>query len=126
MKKAILVAHSSRDAGVGSNSKIKIITRAYSPLTFAAAREYMGKMGSSAEYSSVAIGTLEPLSDEDYRGLFDADPPAGDAAVNTGKRKGNDMGGPEIFALRGEDWSFDDVVAFAEDYTSVVLLACRG
>ncbi len=125
-KKAILVAHSSRDPGVGSNSKIKIITRAYTPLTFAQAREYMEKMGAAAEYSSVAIGDLHPLSDGDYRDLFDGPPPAGAGPVNTGKHKGGDLGGPEIFALRGVNYTFDDVVEFAKDYTQVILLACRS
>ncbi|BAY29805.1 hypothetical protein NIES2107_16490 [Nostoc carneum NIES-2107] len=124
MATIILVAHGSQRSGSFSNSKVKIITKAGTALSFQEAKDYMN--GSAfPEYTSSSLGDFGGLSDTDCTALFGSVPGAGSGYINTGKRKGGDMMGYQIFALRGQNVSFAEIGIFAQNYEKVILLACR-
>jgi hypothetical protein len=126
MDTVILVAHGSQRSGAFSNPKIKIITKAGQALTFAEAKVYLNG-GAAPEFASSSLGDYEPLSDDDCRGLFGVVPGAGPGYVNTGKRRGGDTAGYQIFAMRGMNASFADIATnFAKSYNKVILVACRN
>ncbi len=125
MERVILVAHGAREEGVHSKANVVIITKAYQPLTFDAAKAYMAG-GNAPEYPSTSVGDMEPLSDNDCMALF-GKVPVGNGYVDTGKRRGGDMKGYKIFALRNMGSNLDNVSqwATANDY-KVILLSCRS
>lgn len=125
MAKIILVAHGSQRAGSFSNSKVKIITQAGKPLSFDDAKNYLNG-GQASEFPSSSLGDFSELSDPDCLELFGRVPGAEPGYVNTGKRRGNDMNGYQIFALRGQDVSFAEIGIFAQNYERVILVACRN
>ena len=125
METIILVAHGAQQSGAFSNPKVKIITKAGQPLSFADARAYMDG-GTAPEFASSSLGSFGPLSDDDCTALFGVVPPAGPGYVFTGKRRGGDMTGYRIFALRGQEVSFAEIGIFAQQYEKVILLACRS
>ncbi len=128
MKRAILVAHGQGGQGTFSIPKTKTITRANTPLTFKAAREYIDSTKTYPEYSSTSFGEFGPLTDEQCNYLFEK-VPTGTGIVSTGIRRGKDVAGPLVYTLRGGvNINRDDISAFikANDITSLILLACRS
>lgn len=128
MKKIILVAHGEGGQGTFSIPKVKTITPANTDLTFLKAKEYMNSNNAWPEYASTSYGEFGPLDDGDCNQLFNI-VPGGGGIVSTGLRRGGDVGGPLIYALRGgANISRDDISDFinANEITSMVLLACRG
>lgn len=127
MNKAILVAHGSGGHGTFSIPKVKTITPADKALYFKEAKQYMGSTTTWPEYSSTSFDTFGPLSDADCRDLFGL-VPLGTGIVSSGLRRGGDMKGALIYALKGQAINSDDVKNFiaANNITSLVLLACRS
>ncbi|MGB7711453.1 MAG: hypothetical protein WBL95_18280 [Microcoleus sp.] len=125
MATIILVAHGSQRSGSFSNAKVKIITKAGQPLSFDDAKNYLNG-GNAPEFSSSSLGDFSGLSDADCRELFGRVPGEGPGYVNTGKHRGDDMNGYQIFALRGQESSFADIGLFAQGYDRVILVACRN
>ena len=125
MATIILVAHGAQQQGAFSNPKVKIITKAGQPLTFSEAKDYL-KGGNAPEFPSSSLGNFVRLSDADCTALFGVVPPAGPGFIDTKKRRGGDMAGYPIFALRGKDVSFAEVGILAQQYDKVILLACRS
>jgi len=125
MERVILVAHGQRQEGMHSKANVVIITKAYQPLTFKEAMAYMNG-GNAPEYPSTSVGDMESLSDADCMALF-GKVPAGNGFADTGKRRGGDMKGYKIFALRNAESDFEKVSqwATANDY-KVILLSCRS
>ena len=80
------------------------------------------------EYESTSFGKdFEPLSDPDCKALFNTQIPPGIGIVDTNKRKGKDVAGVKIFALRGTTMTKQEIEEYMdnEKITSMVLLACR-
>lgn len=125
MSTIILVAHGNQMQGSFSNPKVKIIAKAGEGLTFADAKAYMDG-GVAAEYASSSLGSFGMLSNADCTALFGLIPTAGPGCANTGKRRGGDMRGYQILALRGTNASFAEIGVFAQGYDKVILLACRS
>ncbi|MNJ86404.1 hypothetical protein D3C87_38980 [compost metagenome] len=125
MERVILVAHGQRQEGVHSKPNVIIITKAYQPLSFEEAINYM-KGANAPEYPSTSVGDMEPLTDANCRALFGA-VPVGTGYVFTGKRRGGDMKGYRIFALRGAESNLEQVSAWAtQNDFKVILLSCRS
>lgn len=128
VNKVILVAHGEGDQGTFSIKGVTTITKAGTALSFADAKSYMTSSNAYPEYASTSFGQFGPLSDGDCTSLF-GKVPAGTGIVSTGLRRGGDMAGPLIYALRGNaDIGADEITAFiaANAITSLVLLACRS
>jgi hypothetical protein len=127
INKAILVAHGSGGREAFSIPKVKTITKADQSLSFEDAKRYMNSSNAWPEYSSTSFKEFGHLSDADCKDLFKL-VPEGSGIVSTGLRRGGDMGGPLIYALRGIDITSQDITAFinANNITSLVLLACRS
>lgn len=123
----ILVAHGSQISGSFSNPKVKIITQADQALSFDQAKEYLNG-GYAPEFPSSSLGKFSGLNDADCVSLFGQRLEAGTGCVNTGKRRGNDVNGYQIFAWRGGDISLAEIGVFAQKqkYERVILVACRN
>lgn len=103
------------------------------PLYFDQAKAYMESDKAAPEYASTSFGEFGPLTDGNCTALFGKVPGAGPGFISTGKHKGGDLGGPEIYALRGANpgrghWTKADLTAWLDQIsaTSCVLLACRA
>jgi hypothetical protein len=125
METIILVAHGNQKPGSFSNPKVKIITKAGQPLSFIEAKAYLNG-GNSPEFASSSLGDFGRLSDVNCIDLFGSVPAAGPGFIDTGKRRGNNIAGYRIFALRGQDVTFTDIGLFAQSYQKVILVACRS
>lgn len=125
MKQVILVAHGEGNPSF-SIPKVKTITPANTALSFQTAKEYMDSDQAWPEYASTSFGEFSPLSDDDCRALF-GKIPKGDGIVSTGLRRGKDVGGVSIFALRVHDINAENIMDFitTNSITSMILLACR-
>lgn len=126
--KAILVAHGEGNQGTFSiSSNVKTITKADVNLSFAEAKVYIKSSNAYPEFASTSFGQFGPLSDDDCRALFGV-VPTGAGIVSTKIRRGGDMAGPVVYALRGgADIAGADIKNFmtTNSITSLVLLACR-
>lgn len=125
MATIILVAHGNQRSGAFSNPKVKIITKSGQPLTFQEATDYL-RGGNAPEFASSSLGDYGRLSDADCTALFGVVPANGPGYIDTGKRRGGDMNGYPIYALRGQDVPFLDIGLFAAGYDKVILVACRN
>lgn len=128
MKKAILVAHGEGGKGTFSIPKAKTITRANHYLYFNTAIDYMKSSNTWPEYSSTSFGQFGPLSNSNCQDLFNTIP-AGTGIVDTGLRRGGDVGGTPIYALRTSGnvtQSTIDNFIKTNRITSLVILACRA
>src|SRR6185436_7470009 len=101
MPTMVLVAHGNRRDGGFSNPNVKTMAKSGEPVTFEDAKKYLESKGGT-EYSSSSLGDFTGLTDADWRYLFGGAPGGGAGFVNTGKRKGGDTAGDQIWALRGQ------------------------
>lgn len=77
------------------------------------------------EYASASMSEFSPLSDADCLDLFGT-VPQGTGIVSTGKRRGNQIHGEEIFALRNQSMCLSEIGIIARrEKIEVVMLACR-
>ncbi|MBP3367691.1 MAG: hypothetical protein J6K96_12015 [Treponema sp.] len=123
MKKIIIAAHGNSRKGLGDPSA-KTITKAEQPLSFGEAKAYMDG-AFFPEYASASMSEFSPLSDADCLDLFGT-VPQGTGIVSTGKRRGNQIHGEEIFALRNQSMCLSEIGIIARrEKIEVVMLACR-
>lgn len=128
MEYRVLVCHGRRDETVHSVDNVKIITKAYQILTFAEARKYFKEEVPKGEYASAAVGPCGTLSDQNYKDLFDKNPPAQQGFVFTGLYVKGDIGGKKIYALRNDhEISLIEISQWAQTFSGkVILVACRA